>query len=92
MIKPGDAVEVIKSCCPKRVNPARFVVGRVMKHPMEWEGQPYCIHCMEEIDKALSMVFVFPVNGSIAQPIEWVRKYDPPAVDTTVPTNETIEA
>ena len=91
MIKPGDAVEVIKSCCSMRVDPARFVVGKVKKHTSV-SAQPYCIHCMKKVDETLSLVFVFPVTGRIGQPVEWVRKYEPPAEDTTVPTNETIEA
>lgn len=79
MLKEGDCVEVIYSCCQARVQQPRYVIGRMRDLRKDRKDRLYiCKKCDQILDRNVAGLFAIPINGGIGQPVEWLRKYEPP--------------
>ena len=69
MLKKGDLVMVVKSCCSERVNPVIYEINRFVTISLGGS----CLFCGKKIPDD---VFAGPI-GPIGQPISWLKKIPP---------------
>lgn len=74
-IKVGDLVQVVRSCCAKRVHPTVFVVGKIIADDFHKWGQAFCLDCGTLMP---SVAFAHPRDDvKVAQPITWLKRIPP---------------
>lgn len=87
-IEIGDLVQVVRSCCTKRVQPPTFVVGKIEPAYNDY-GQTFCSDCMKLMP---DVAMVFPASGRVAQPITWLKRIPPLSELDDVRQDEEIAA
>lgn len=74
-ISVGDLVQVVRSCCTKRVNRPTFIVGEIKGGGGIQFGYSYCSSCMTPMP---NVYFAMPAGGMpVGQPLPWLKRIPP---------------